>query len=309
MEDLRPLLLSGSSWFESLKPPTEDVPSPWFVAKAPLEEHWVGQLLTAAAAFAREHGLVTHYRKRFAGISSEDLTPERARIHRCSVSTPIWEIAHELVVARYLEKVLLWEYEGHEPPGYKQARGDWLFRSCRGRDVFVEVKSLAEPELAASTGPYNRGIHYAKIRNAIKGAYKQIPDDGRSILVVLVGREILHVPRRLMLGDIFQTMFGQFQVRFKPFVENPKFTGGPSFHDMLVHGTKHRRLGCIAGLELTGTDYPHVPFYAIDNPFANPQTRLPPADLANCRRFVFDSAGHGEDLLGLGAEETWALMA
>lgn len=96
--------------------------------------------------------------------------------------------------------------------------------------------------------------------------------------MVLVGREILSVSHGIMFTDLCQTMFGQFQVRFKAFAEDADYQAGPAFKDMLVHGTKHRRIGCIAAMRITGIDIPHVRFYAIDNPFASPGKRLSDTD-------------------------------
>jgi hypothetical protein len=104
--DLRPMLFGGAEWYERLQPPAGDELSVWWVAKSPSPERWTPQVLTAAAQFAQEHGLLELYRAKFRGIAAAEFLPARAQADRRSVSFPIWEIAHELLVARYLERVL-----------------------------------------------------------------------------------------------------------------------------------------------------------------------------------------------------------
>lgn len=123
MRDLRPLLFEGAEWYDQLSGPTDGVPSVWFVAKA--TGWWGGDVLSACAAFAREHDLLDDFRLKFRGIEPQELLPERAVAKRRSVSSPIWVIAHELVVARYLERVLGWSLVRYEPAGHQGRRGDW----------------------------------------------------------------------------------------------------------------------------------------------------------------------------------------
>lgn len=286
--------------------PSDDSPSAWFVAKQ--SGHWAEALLSSCAAFADEHGLLHQFRAKFAGIRSIDLTPHRAASEARSVSSSIWAIAHELVVARYLERVLGWSFAEYEPLGYKSLRGDWEFTTTAGARVFVEVKTIDEPEPIATSGVYSRGIASRRIRNVVKTAYRQLPDDDRATLVVLAGREILAISHGIMLGDVFQTLFGQFQVRFKPFETDPDYRAGPSFRDMLVHGTKHRRLGTVAGLCISGLDIPYLRFYAIDNPYARATVRLRESDLAPVARFFVDMIGKGVEERGLSLEDAWARM-
>lgn len=306
--DLRPLLFEGAAWFSQLEcPEYYDEPSAWYLTKGD-SSGWGGDILSAGAQFALDHNLVDVYRKRFAGINASDLLQVRAKAERRSVSSPIWIIANELIIGRYLEKVLKWTFERHEPPGNKAHRGEWQFRMLDGKSVFVEVKTAMEPA-GPTSGVYSRGVEYAQVREIIKGAYKQLPDDERATLVVIAGREIANPSFGIMHGDLFQTLFGQFQVKFRPFADDPNYRAGPSFRDMLLHGTKHRRLGCVAGLFLSGSrEIPHVGFYAIDNPFANPAKRISNDNLLPAHRFMIDESGHGEETAGQSDEEIWERM-
>lgn len=267
-------------------------------------------MLSAAAAFARDHDLVDVYRARFRGIEPQDLLPERAAAKRRTISSPIWVIAHELVVARFLERVLGWTYVCHEPVGHQGRRGDWEFRTSSDRRVFVEVKTLEEPERHDTSGVYSRSVNDSQIRDVVKGAYQQLPDDDRATLVVLAGRgDTLSVSHGILFSDIGQTMFGRFQVRFTPMSDNPNYRAGPSLRDRMVHGTKHRRIGCVAGLWIAASGIPLIRFYAIDNPDAHPGKRLPECDLIGALRFMVDERGGGEQKSGVALEEVWALMA
>lgn len=307
LTDARPLLFSGLDWYEELEEPQDDIPSAWFRTKGHLT--WAGQLLSVAAEFASSHGLLDAYRTRLAGIDRADLTVARAKAFSRAVSSPIWVIVHELIVACFLERVLGWQYLSHEPSGNKKTRGDWEFATAGGEVVFVEVKTAEEPEIYEDSGAFSRSPRDKQIRGILKGAYKQLPDDGRKTLVVIIGREMLGIPYGIIHGDVFQTLFGQFQVRFRPFEEDAKLRGGPSFRDMLVHGTKHRRLGCIAGFELSGLDFPQLRFYAIENPFSNRTNRLAADSLQYARRYVVDAAGVGQEHTGLSHEDAWNRMS
>lgn len=281
--------------------------SAWYAAKSDVPASW-GELLSVAGQFAIDHGLLQLYQTRFAGISLAELQPRRAEVSGRSASAPIWEIANELIVGRYLERVLGWSFTGFEPPGRLAHRGEWQFQTAGGDEVFVEVKTVNQREIPASTGAYSRADYRPKIRDILKGAYRQLPDDDRATLVVLVGTEILSVSHGIMLGDLFQALFGVFQVRFKPFEDDLSFTDGPSFRDTFVHGTKHRRLGCVAGLCVRVTHEPVMGFYAIDNPYATSSKRIRASDLTNTRRFAVDENGRGEDLPGLSPSDAWRLM-
>ena len=306
MKDLRPLLFDGCAWYQNLAPSDDALPSAWYSTRG--EDEWAGLLLSSAAAFAQRHGLVEVFRKRFEGIHARELSPTRAASMERMVTAPILAIAHELVVACFLEKVMDWSFDKHEPLGYKGARGDWEFITPSGRSVFVEVKTIEEPEFTERNGFINPEPELARIRSTVRHAYPQLPDDHRCTLVVLVGREIMGLVGGILFSNLFQAMFGRFEVRFKPFQPDREFSGGPSMHNMLVHTTKHRRVGCAAGMHIVGTDVPHVLFYAVDNPYANPEKRIPHDDLANANRFLAYPAG-GTEARGLRMYEVWERMS
>jgi hypothetical protein len=305
MTDLRPILFAGAEWYEQLEEPKEDVPSAWYVAKA---DRWTTKLLNVAASFAQKHNLVDHYRKQFAGIRAIDLTLPRADAGRQMVSFPIWKIAHELIAGCYLERVLGWRYSAHEPIGYKQRRGDWEFITKSGRHVFVEVKSVAEVERYGTSGVYNVAPPLPQLRNIVKAAYGQLPDDDRATLLILAGRETVESGAGIMLSGPFQTLFGNYVIRFNPFDADPEYKAGPSFRDMLIHGTKHRRLGCVAGMSISGWDIPRIDWYSIDNPYARPQYRIASSDLVDAKRFTVNEEWQGQEIEGLSIEEAWARM-
>lgn len=305
--DLRPLLFDGSEWYQSLEPPTDNAASAWFMSKQP--GNWAAEVLSVAARFAAQHDLLEHYRGCFQGIRFQDLLPERAKANRRSVTSPIWVIAHELIVAAYLQNVLGWIYVLHEPPGYKTTRGDWEFVTPAGRHVFVEVKTAEEPDVVETAGVFSRGVKSKQLREIIRGAYKQLPDDGRANLLVIVGREMLEISHGIELGDLYQTLFGEYQIRFRPFEDDPKFRGGPSMRDMQIHGTKHRRIGCIAGMHLYGSDFPRIGFYVIDNPFAYKGTRLDRRAFHNAIGLHFDDSGQGRFGKGLSLGEVWDVFS
>jgi hypothetical protein len=313
--DLRPLLFTGAAWYEGLEEPARGRPSAWYLAKAPLEAARIhAQVLSRAAAFLVEHDLVEAYRRRFAGIRPVDIAEAHARAESQSVTTPVLVIANEFIVARYLERVLGWQYIEHEPAGRSTHRGEWLFRMPGGRDVFVEVKTFAEPAPEPSGGAYMRPDYRPKVRSVLKGAYRQLPEDERASLVVLVGDEITEISHGIVHGDVFQALFGQYQIRFTPFADDLNLRGGPSFRDMFTHGTKHRLLGCVAALEIAtrlsdaGRFSPALHFYAIDNPFAHDGKRLTAADLAAARRFMVNEEGLGSEIAGHAMEDAWRLF-
>ena len=307
--DLRPLLFEGATWYRQLTcPEHDDEPSAWYLAKGD-SSGWGGDVLSAGAQFAIDHDLLDVYRKRFAGINANDLLPARAKAERRTVSSPIWIIANELIVGRYLEKVLKWIFECHEPLGNKAHCGEWQFRMLDGKSVFVEVKTALEPA-APTSCVYSRGVQDAHVRDILKGAYKQLPDDDRATLVVVAGHEIANPSLGIMHGDLFQTLFGKYQLTFRPFADDPNYHAGPSFRDTHVNGTKHRRLGCVAGLFLSGSrETPHVGFYAIDNPYAAPTKRIANSNLLPAHRFMIDNGGHGEEQPGKSDEDIWQAMA
>jgi hypothetical protein len=303
--DYRPILFGGAPWYEALQPPIGGEPSAWHVAKQPLGNRAShgAQVLNAAATFLQDHGLIERYKRLFAGINSLDLQPARAAAQGRTVTSPIFDIANEFIIARYLDRVLRWEYLEHEPVGRKGHRGDWFFRTPAGREVFVEVKSLSEPDAWPGDFMYTRPDYRPKIRAVVKGAYQQIPDDQCATLVVLAGEEILSISHGILVGDVAQALFGRFQIRFKPFSDDPDYRAGPSFRDQLVHSTKHRDLGAVAGFSVRGLDFPEPQFYAIDNPWAYPYRRIPDSDLAGARRFIVDDTGRGQELEGSSMED------
>lgn len=135
------------------------------------------------------------------------------------------------------------------------------------------------------------------MRSVLKGAYAQLPDDGRATLVVMVGQELTRIPFGIMHGDIFQALYGQMQVTFNVMPYDPSSVRmGPSFREMFIHGSKHRRLGWVAGLAVTGMDDPALSMYSIQNPFSNESVSMPGSDYVGINRFVVDREGHGEAL-------------
>ena len=308
-DDLRLLLFEDCAWYRDLDQDTKDLWVAWRITKSD-EPAWWRELLIVAAAFARDHDLLSEYRRRFAGISAQALSDTAGKtLNRSSVS-PIWEIANELIVGRYLEKVLGWIFRAHEPEGYRGRKGEWQFESPSGREVFVEVKSLVEREFGGA-GVYSRGIQSRRLTSVLKGAYKQLPRDGRSTLVVIVGSgEILRIPFGITHGDLFQTLYGATQITFNvmPYVAGSEKMG-PSFYDMFAHAGKHRRLGCVAGLKVGGLDTPGLGFYAIHNPFAAESARLTPQDFDDARQFWVDSEGLGLERPGENLTVHWARMA
>jgi hypothetical protein len=305
MTDLRPILFSGAEWYERLEQPKEDAPSAWYVAKA--SDRWTTKLLNAAVSFAHEHDLVAHYQKRFAGIRASDLTPGRAKAKGQQVSFPIWKIAHELIAGCYLERVLGWRYSAHEPPGYELRRGEWEFITKGGRTVFVEVKSVAEVERYGSSGVYNKAPPLPQLRNIMKDAYDQLPAGDRATLLILAGRETVESGGGIMLSGPFQTLFGNYVIRFNPFDANTEYRAGPSFREMLIQAKKHRRLGCVAGMSISGWDDPRIDWYTIDNPYSD--HRIASSDLVDSKRFTVNDEWQGQEVNGLPIEEAWARMA
>lgn len=270
------------------------------------ESAWWRELLIAAASFARDHGLLDHYRRRFAGIASREIADSAGKAHHRPAVAPIWEIANELVVGVYLERVLGWTLEAHEPEGFRGRRGEWQFATPRGKVVFVEVKSVIEPEIVGNR-VFWRGVATRRLTSVLRGAYRQLPDDGRATLVVVVGNGlILEISHGIMHGDLFQTLFGRIEVTLQvlPYVEGSERMG-PAFREMFAHARKHRRLGCVAGLKIGGLDLPGLGFYAIHNPFADPEVRLCSSDLEDTRQFWVSEDGAGEELSGLDPREAW----
>jgi len=302
--DLRPTFFGGCEWYETLSLPAE-VPTAWWVAKDTEPNIWVG-VLNAALAFAVEHDLTDIYARRFAGISPQELRHDRAQRKGRTCSFPIWEIANELLVARYLERVLNWKFDQHEPRGRGERRGDWEFITPAGQAVFTEVKSIREVE--GPTGVFSANFT-PKVRDAIARAYAQLPND-RGVLVVLVGGGLtLDMPARLpMLSWLFSALFGEFQITFNVMPYDPESTqAGPSFRDRLVHSTKHRRIGCVAALRPGGMDVPSFGFYAIHNPYAYENARIAQKDLGEAFQFAVDEQGRGA-WTGELHPKVWAAM-
>jgi hypothetical protein len=200
----------------------------------------------------------------------------------------------------------IWDFETYEPPGFRGRFGDWQFSPAAGRSVFVEVKTLVEPE-SYSTGVFSRGIASERLTGVLRRAYRQLPRDDRGTLVVVVGAGlILGVSHGIMHGDLFQTLFGRMQVTFKvlPYVPGSEKMA-PSFREMFAHAGKHRRLGCVAGLNVGGHETPGLGFYAIHNPFADQAVRLKRADFPAVRQFWVGRDGIGEEIDGLHPHSHW----
>jgi hypothetical protein len=307
--DLRHLLFDGTSWYANLTSAAPDHWVLWRISKAD-ESAWWRELLICVAAYARDHDLLPSFRRKIEGIPSNSLSDSSGNREARSAVAPVWEIVNELVVAMYLERALGWRLLQAEPAGYKSRRGDWEFTAPSGRTVFVEVKSLVEPEPTASA-VFMRGVAADRLTSVLRGAYRQLPKDGRSTLVVVAGfGPILGIPHGIMFGDLFQTVFGKMQVTFSvlPYVEGSERVG-PAFHDMFAHAGKHRRLGCVAGMKIGGTDQPGLGFYAIHNPFAQPDVRLSMEDLPRTRQFWVASSGRGKEYDGLHPADRWKELA
>lgn len=305
MEDLRPLLFQDAPWFPGLTEDTTDYWVLWRITKSPESAWWRG-LLIAAAAFARDHGLLLQYRQAFAGIRTASMADSASvRKSRSSV-TPIWEIAYELVVGLFLEHVLRWQFVRRDPPGYKRRVGDWEFITPSGRTMFIEVKAMLEPEVHG-TRVFSHGVASDRVTAELRGAYKQLPRDSRSTMVVLAGNGFTtSLAHGVMSSDLFQTLYGRMQVTFKvmPYVGGSERLG-PSFYDTFAHAGKHRRLGCAAGLHITGGADPGLVFYAIRNPYADPACQLAPEDFGDALQFWVDDSGHGQELGDVKAPERW----
>ncbi|MGH2372435.1 MAG: hypothetical protein ACRDIC_03015 [bacterium] len=114
---------------------------------------------------------------------------------------------------------------------------------------------------------------------------------------MVVGRELISIPFGIMHGDLFAALFGRFEVRFTVMTDDPQITyAGPSFRDMLVQGSKHRRLGAVAGLITRGFMEPGLHLYAIHNPYAFSEQRLSEEALAGVHQFCFQGArGYEQD--------------
>jgi hypothetical protein len=290
LEDLRPGFFAGHRWYEELEP-VPHKPSAWMFAKGADPNVWVDHL-NAGLTFAVEHGLAGEYRARFGGISLRDLDHDRAhREHRTCVS-PILEIANELLVARYLERVHGWLFRAHEPQGRRGRKGDWQFTTPRGREVFVEVATVREPQL--STGVFNANFS-PRLRSEVAHEYKHLPLDDRAVLLVLVGGFMLGLPaQHPELSHLFAALFGDWQITFQVLPYKPETVrAGPSFREMVVHRKKHRRLGCVAALCPGGLDVATCGFYAIHNPWAHDEVRLAREDFGDSLQFTVDDDGRG----------------
>ena len=206
--------------------------------------------------------------------------------------------------------MLGWGFETYEPRGWRSGLGDWQFRTEAARQVFVEVKSLQEPMEPEGEGIYGgrRSDYRPQLRQAMRRAYRQLPNDGRATLVVLVGTDSLSLPSgNIFAGDLFETLFGKIQISFSVMPFRPEsMRMGPSLRHMFVHHKKNSRLGCVAGLRIGGSS-PH--FYSIANPFAQPTVQLAEDALRRGDRFIVSSDQGDCFLPGLGPSEVWALMS
>lgn len=193
MEDLREEFLLNAPWYSALEQPIKGSQSAWYFAKGPADRAQIA-LVNHALAFAKHNALDGHYKALLAGISPSAPTPERARSEGRGVCFPLFEVLNELIVATLLCGALGWRCAGHEPLGHRAKRGDWEFALASGKHVFVEVKSLSEPDYG--DGVFTKPSSTARISNVLKRAYKQLPHDERATVVVLVAEGGGH-PRRL----------------------------------------------------------------------------------------------------------------
>lgn len=308
MSDLRPLLFRGLPNFDTLRSPQRDVRPAWCITKSRRPGWWIGAL-SAASAFAQEHDLLTVYRAKLAAIPLSRLSVAKSAVRSGSSTFPIWEIANELLVARILEHGLGWHFESYEPGGRGDRKGDWQFRTHSGRIVFVEVKSVAERDVGAS-GVYSRASYAPRISRVLKSAYSQLPEDGRATLVVVVGREVTRIQNRIMHGDLFQALYGQMQISFKVLPFDPSSVRlRPSFREMFVHRTKHRRLGWVGGLVVTGADEPALQFYVVQNGFADVSVRMSASEFERVERFVVDDEVRGQTFTPVKTTTMWKRIA
>jgi len=305
---IRHAYFQGMPWYDNLdKPKDPSVSSAWFAAKRQ-DRTWYVDLLESALEFGDSVGLRDQYRERFAVIAPADLTPVRAQAEGRKVSGPLWEIASELIAGRYLNRVCGWKLLDHEPPGNKECLGDWEFEAPNRRTVFVEVKFLQEPEAVPTNAMAPWPDYRPKIRSALARAYRQLPDDGRGTLVVIVGEQATEIPAGIMTGDIFEALFGKTQVRFT--IEDPdSMTIGPAFHDMFVQTAKHRRIGAVAGLGLRGFVNPDFQAHAVHNPYSYEGVRLSTAQFAPLHQFHVDSEGRAIFTSGENRDQIWDRFA
>jgi hypothetical protein len=293
--DYRPLLFDGLPWYDQLAEDNAEFRRPWRIIRSKEPAWWV-DLLSAAASFAQEQNVLEHFRRRLAGIPSSNLKASRAARENRSPIFPIWEIVNELIVGKCLVEALGWRIIQHQPRGRLNHRGDWEFATRTGREVFVEVKSLRETD-RFSSGVYSKPDYRPRIRSALRHAYTQFPDDGRATLAILVGNWMLRIPHGIMHGDLFQALFGQIEIRFRVMPFDPATVQmGPSFREMLIHRTKHRRLAYAGALIVTGDERPRLALYVIQNPFAQRSVRLSQTAFAGIGRFVIDRSGKGREI-------------
>lgn len=305
--DLRDALWSGCPWFDSLERPVDETPSAWFLAKGD-PSAWYVAVANIGIHYCRARGLESHYRKHFEAIAPKDLSNAKARAERRSPAFPIWELLNELIAAAFLESILGWQFDAHEPPGHRQSRGDWQFITECGQKIFVEVKSIGEAEVGEWVG--TRASRAPRIRAILKRAYRQLPDN-RPTVVVIAGNnsEALRAPFGIAHSDLFHAFFGETIVRMKfDGVEMSEPRLGPSFREMFVHREKHSRLGAAIGLNLTGIGAPLPLIYAIQNPFARPECQLDRSTIDPIHRFAIEGE-RGTLLAGLSPEQTWECVA
>ena len=307
-EDLRPLLFEDATWFDGL---SDDTPGHWVLWRITksAETAWWREVLIAAAAFARDHDLLREYRRRFAGVDYNALADSHRDGHGSDVLAPLWYIANELITGMYLERALGWTLVAHEPCGYRDCVGDWEFLTPTGRTAFVEVKSIVESSPAG--GVFWRGVASDRLTSVLRGAYRQLPRDTRSTMVVVAGNGLITaLSHEVMFTDLFQTLFGQMQISFTvmPYVEGSERVH-PSFYDTFAHAGKHRRLGCVVGLNIGGLDTPGLVFYAIHNPYADAKCRFTREDFGDALQFWVDPDGTGNEIGAVRAQDRWRQIA
>lgn len=288
-EDHRVEFFGGARWYPRLIEPVDE-PSAWSVVKGPLEDDMWAMLLNAALGFALAHDLLDPYRKRFEGLSLGHFTLTRAEKEGRTQSFPIWDIANELVVGSYLERVLGWRLTAYRPPGKGQHVGEWQFKTGTEQSVFVEVKSLKEPIIRPSANAYSHGIDAGRIAKVLDKAYDQLPNNDCGTLVVLVGNRPLWThPTAPLVGAVPAALFGHFGISFQVLPYDPESErAGPSFHDTFVQEKKNRKLGCVAALRPAGLEEPTLAFYAIHNPYAHESAKIDPLAFGDSWQMVFN---------------------
>lgn len=273
------------------------------------DPEWYVKFLNITFAHCDSLGLREVYRARFAAIKPSDVWIKGTPAWFRDGCLPIWEVANELVVAAYIARVLGWRFCKHEPAGRGLRKGDWEFAVPDDKRVFVEVKTLEEPPVRPSNSFGARPSRAPRLQNVLARAYKQLLQDERATLVVVVGHDFIRAPFGIVHSDLFAALFGQFIVKFPVMSEKREISyAGPSWREMLVGHTKRRSLGVAAGLVVRGAFSPNPHFYAIHNPFATESARLTPDVFGTQHQFRWEDSA-GAEVGTLDTDDAWARLS